>query len=213
MTEHREIRLPLEDLVSVLVDLNEMVVSLDRIGSRAGAGTADLWTLGRYVDDGDLARRLSRSRGVLSRVLDEQLSESENEEINDRCERGGYYAIPDERGPFAALDLRGVPAEVGAEIAELSAGLIASVHALAEPARDETHRLHSHLRALDRLGHRTRGTLSALVRAYAGEGGSVATLATVLGIEYEDAAELWASVLAADPGSDERWATGEPSNE
>jgi hypothetical protein len=37
----REIRIPLDKAVAVLLDLNEFVVSLDRLGSRVGAGDAD----------------------------------------------------------------------------------------------------------------------------------------------------------------------------
>ncbi|WP_405651319.1 hypothetical protein [Streptomyces sp. NBC_00019] len=37
----REIRIPLDEVVVVLQDLNEFVVSLDRLGSREASGTAD----------------------------------------------------------------------------------------------------------------------------------------------------------------------------
>lgn len=37
----REIRVPLDEVVAVLQDLNAFVVSLDRLGSRQAAGTAD----------------------------------------------------------------------------------------------------------------------------------------------------------------------------
>lgn len=42
----REIRLPLSEVVAVLRDLNEFVVSLDRLGSRQASGTADEHTVG-----------------------------------------------------------------------------------------------------------------------------------------------------------------------
>ncbi|WP_225802936.1 hypothetical protein [Streptomyces sp. NK15101] len=88
---HREIRLPLDEVVSVLRDLNEFVVSLDRIGSRMASGTADAHTLGTFVLDWDVARRLSRARHVIGVALDGQLSEEENAEIDALCEEGRFY--------------------------------------------------------------------------------------------------------------------------
>ncbi|GLY39104.1 hypothetical protein Amsp01_051280 [Amycolatopsis sp. NBRC 101858] len=58
----RELRLPLDEAVEVLCDLNEFVVSLDRIGSRQAGGAADDETMGRFVADWDLAGRLARAR-------------------------------------------------------------------------------------------------------------------------------------------------------
>nr|WP_159059475.1 hypothetical protein [Streptomyces antibioticus] len=87
----REIRLPLDEVVAVLQDLNEFVVSLDRIGSRQASGTADERTAGEFVADWDVARRLARARRVISVALDGQLSEAENAEIDALCERGRFY--------------------------------------------------------------------------------------------------------------------------
>ncbi|WP_329428023.1 hypothetical protein [Streptomyces sp. NBC_01268] len=58
----REIRIPLNDVVAVLQDLNEFVVSLDRLGSRMGSGTADEYTVGEFILDWDVPRLLSRAR-------------------------------------------------------------------------------------------------------------------------------------------------------
>jgi len=93
-----EIRLPLDEVVAVLQDLNEFVVSLDRIGSRQASGTADERTVGEFVADWDVARRLARARRVISVALDGQLSEEENAEIDALCERGRFYGEDGARG-------------------------------------------------------------------------------------------------------------------
>lgn len=87
----REIRLPLAEAVEVLCDLNEFVVSLDRIGSRQAGGDADDETAGRFVAEWDLARRLARARSLLAKALDEQLTAAENARIDERCERGRFF--------------------------------------------------------------------------------------------------------------------------
>ncbi|MET8975758.1 hypothetical protein ABZX85_09060 [Streptomyces sp. NPDC004539] len=87
----REIRIPLDEAVAVLRDLNEFVVSLDRLGSRVAFGDADEYTVGKFIFDWDVMRRLSRARRVISVALDEQLSEEEKLQIDDLCEQGRFY--------------------------------------------------------------------------------------------------------------------------
>ncbi|MEV2191030.1 hypothetical protein AB0I02_08550 [Streptomyces phaeochromogenes] len=87
----REIRIPLTEVVVVLQDLNEFVVSLDRLGSRQSFGTADEHTIGEFVADWDVARRLAHARRIISVALDEQLSEEENAEIDALCDQGRFY--------------------------------------------------------------------------------------------------------------------------
>ncbi|MEU6197311.1 hypothetical protein [Streptomyces sp. NPDC047061] len=87
----REIRVPLAEVVAVLRDLNEFVVSLDRLGSRQASGTADEHTVGRFIADWDVARRLARARHVLGVALDAQLSEEESAEIDALCDQGRFY--------------------------------------------------------------------------------------------------------------------------
>ncbi|MFD8008756.1 hypothetical protein [Streptomyces sp. NPDC058955] len=87
----REIRLPLDEAVAVLRDLNEFVVSLDRLGSRQASGTADAHTVGTFVADWDVARRLAHARHVIGLALDAQLSEEENAEIDALCDQGRFY--------------------------------------------------------------------------------------------------------------------------
>ncbi|WP_328459297.1 hypothetical protein [Streptomyces sp. NBC_00448] len=88
----REIRIPLDEAVAVLQDLNEFVVSLDRLGSRQASGTADDQTVGTFIADWDVARRLARARHVISAALDAQLSEEDNTEIDALCEQGRFYS-------------------------------------------------------------------------------------------------------------------------
>ncbi|MET9088206.1 hypothetical protein ABZX77_41070 [Streptomyces sp. NPDC004237] len=94
----REVRLPLDEVVAVLRDLNEFVVSLDRIGSRQASGTADEFTVGSFVAEWDVARRLARARRVIGVALDAQLSEEDNAEIDALCERGRFYGTEGEGG-------------------------------------------------------------------------------------------------------------------
>lgn len=67
------------------------MVSLDRLGSRQAGGDADDQTVGKFIDDWDVARRLSRARGIIDVALDEQLNKEENLEIDELCEQGRFY--------------------------------------------------------------------------------------------------------------------------
>ncbi|MFF8973552.1 hypothetical protein [Streptomyces sp. NPDC014995] len=87
----REIRMPLNEVVAVLQDLNEFVVSLDRLGSRQASGNTDEYTVGKFIADWDVARRLARARRVISVALDAQLSEEDNAEIDALCDQGRFY--------------------------------------------------------------------------------------------------------------------------
>ncbi|MFE2972641.1 hypothetical protein ACFXKC_55775 [Streptomyces sp. NPDC059340] len=87
----REIRIPLDEVVAVLQDLNEFVVSLDRLGSRQASGTADEYTVGKFIADWDVARRLARARDVLGVALDGQLNEDEIAELDALCDQGRFY--------------------------------------------------------------------------------------------------------------------------
>ncbi|MCW8100440.1 hypothetical protein [Streptomyces tauricus] len=91
--------MPLDEVVAVLRDLNEFVVSLDRLGSRQASGTADEHTVGMFVADWDVARRLARARRVISDALDAQLSEADNAEIDALCDQGRFYGTDDTISP------------------------------------------------------------------------------------------------------------------
>ncbi|MFD8424454.1 hypothetical protein [Streptomyces sp. NPDC059466] len=95
----REIRMPLSEVVAVLQDLNEFVVSLDRLGSHQGSGTADDYTVGKFIADWDVARRLARARRIISVALDAQLSQEDNAEIDALCDQGRFYGTDSTIGP------------------------------------------------------------------------------------------------------------------
>ncbi|MGW7529712.1 hypothetical protein [Streptomyces sp. NPDC054783] len=97
----REIRMPLNEAVAVLQDLNEFVVSLDRLGSRQASGTADEFTVSKFIADWDVARRLARARRVISVALDAQLSEEDNAAIDALCDQGRFYGEDGAIGPSA----------------------------------------------------------------------------------------------------------------
>ncbi|MFJ7205991.1 hypothetical protein ACIQWR_20945 [Streptomyces sp. NPDC098789] len=87
----REVRIPLDQAVEVVQGLNELVVSLDRLVSRLGAGTADESTIGTFVLDRNVLRMLARARQVVDVALDAELSEEENLEVDALCERGRFF--------------------------------------------------------------------------------------------------------------------------
>ncbi|MFD7767411.1 hypothetical protein [Streptomyces sp. NPDC059787] len=91
--------MPLDEVVAVLQDLNEFVVSLDRLGSRQASGTADEYTVGTFVADRDVARRLARARRVIGVALDAQLSEEDDAEIDARCDQGRFHGTDRATGP------------------------------------------------------------------------------------------------------------------
>ncbi|MFE1312534.1 hypothetical protein [Streptomyces sp. NPDC058755] len=99
----REIRMSLHEVVAVLQDLNEFVVSLDRLGSRQASGTADEYTVGQFIVDWDVARRLASARRVISVALDAQLSEEESAEIDALCEQGRFYGTDSDMSPSTRL--------------------------------------------------------------------------------------------------------------
>jgi len=87
----REIRLPLNEVVALVRDLNEFVVSLDRLGSGQASGNADECAVGKFIADWDVARRLAHARHIISVALDAQLSKEDNAEIDGLCEQGRFY--------------------------------------------------------------------------------------------------------------------------
>ncbi|WCD84085.1 hypothetical protein KPP03845_100405 [Streptomyces xanthophaeus] len=91
----REIRIPLDQAVAVVQDLNEFVVSLDRLRSRQASGTADDRTVGTFIDDWDVLRRLAHARYVIDAALEAELSEEEDLEIDDLCEQGRFFGDPE----------------------------------------------------------------------------------------------------------------------
>jgi hypothetical protein len=70
----------LQTLMRLFADLEEYVVSLDRILSRIGSG-ADSGILLNYVVERDVFRRLATTRMVITQILDGVVDEYELEEI------------------------------------------------------------------------------------------------------------------------------------
>ncbi|WP_241842174.1 hypothetical protein [Pseudofrankia sp. BMG5.36] len=70
------------DAVNAFRDLNELVVSFDRIGSRIGNGRNPAILYG-YVVDHDVTPRLARLREILGEALEEALSEEEVDQIGE----------------------------------------------------------------------------------------------------------------------------------
>lgn len=75
-----EARFSEDDLVRLFGDLEEIVVSLDRILSRIGAGAASDLLL-RYVVERDLLSRLARDRALVGDALADIIGEQAVEEI------------------------------------------------------------------------------------------------------------------------------------
>ncbi|GAA0613517.1 hypothetical protein HPO96_26740 [Kribbella sandramycini] len=69
MSERTSVEVPLEDLLSVFGDLEEYVVSLDRILSRVSFG-GDPAVLVGYVADRDVFRRVAFARRRLTELLE-----------------------------------------------------------------------------------------------------------------------------------------------
>ncbi|MGW0548133.1 hypothetical protein [Streptomyces altiplanensis] len=84
-------------LVGVLRDLDECVVSLDRLGSRQTSGTADEHTVGTFVAAWRVAPRPAHARAVISAAPDARLSEAKNLAVDGLCERGRFSG--DRSGP------------------------------------------------------------------------------------------------------------------
>ncbi|MET9500489.1 hypothetical protein ABZY42_01895 [Streptomyces sp. NPDC006622] len=98
----RGTRPPLDRAVAVPLDLDEFVVSLDRLGSRRASGTADEHTVGTFIADGDVTRRLAHARSVIGVAVDGALTVEGQLEIEDLDERSRFptddvgYGPPDE---------------------------------------------------------------------------------------------------------------------
>jgi hypothetical protein len=86
--EVRDVSLGLDDATVLFQDLEEYVVSLDRILSRIGSG-ADPAILVDYIVERKLRDRLARARGFVGDALELVLDEAEVERI---AENGFRYS-------------------------------------------------------------------------------------------------------------------------
>lgn len=78
-----EIPIDKESLLSALKELEFLVVSLDHIGSAELSTEVRANTVYRFVVDGDVFQRLSSIRRVLASTLDEAVSPTERDAIDD----------------------------------------------------------------------------------------------------------------------------------
>lgn len=83
MTNDSEVSLPLVDALRLLADVNEFVVSLDRIRSRIAFGGADPQILVDYVVDREVFQRLAEARRRLVEMVVPVIGEDGLEEIGE----------------------------------------------------------------------------------------------------------------------------------
>lgn len=86
-TPGEKLQIPLDDALLIFRDLEEYVVSFDRILSRIGAG-ADPVTLIDYLADRDIPSRLARARGIMGELLEERIGA---EAVDEIAENGYVY--------------------------------------------------------------------------------------------------------------------------
>jgi hypothetical protein len=79
------VTISLADAVSAVRDLNEYVVSLDRIGSRVGSGAAPAILLA-YITDHDVTTRLTRLRRVIADATEAVIGSDEVERIAETAD-------------------------------------------------------------------------------------------------------------------------------
>ncbi|QES49825.1 hypothetical protein DEJ50_20375 [Streptomyces venezuelae] len=82
------VEMSLSDAIVAARDLNEYVVSLDRILSRIGTGGQDPEILVRYIVDRDVRTRLAEMRNVICTALESRLGE---ERVDEICEEAYFY--------------------------------------------------------------------------------------------------------------------------
>ncbi|WP_327254632.1 hypothetical protein [Streptomyces sp. NBC_01244] len=82
------VEISLADAIQATRDLNEYVVSLDRILSRIGTGGKDPEILCDYVVDRKVLRRLGNLRNVIGTALEQELGE---EAVHEIAEEAYFY--------------------------------------------------------------------------------------------------------------------------
>jgi hypothetical protein len=80
-TEEREVSLPLAAAIELFRDMEEFVVSLDRIRSRIAFGQASPHIMMDYMVEREMFQRLAKARRVLSDLLEPVIGEEALEEI------------------------------------------------------------------------------------------------------------------------------------
>lgn len=83
MPDQESVRVSLNDALEVAAFLEQLTISLDRIGSRQGGGMDGPRMLGNFIDDDAIFQRASRLRLVLWEACQEVLGEEEVDRIAD----------------------------------------------------------------------------------------------------------------------------------
>ncbi|OHV34178.1 hypothetical protein BCD49_24935 [Pseudofrankia sp. EUN1h] len=83
VVEPEQVTITLADAISAFRDLNEFVVSLDRIGSRIGGGNNSPDILYGYIVSHDVGPRLARLRRMLGDALESAIGEDEVDRIGE----------------------------------------------------------------------------------------------------------------------------------
>jgi hypothetical protein len=81
-----EIQIDTESLVSVLKELEFLVVSLDHIGSAELSAEVKADAVHRFVVEGDVFRRLSSIRRLMALTLDDGVTSTERDAIDNLLE-------------------------------------------------------------------------------------------------------------------------------
>ncbi|ANH67402.1 hypothetical protein [Mitsuaria sp. 7] len=82
-----DVKMPLEDLLLCLDDLEYLVPSLAQIGSASLGHEERALELQRFAIEGNVFRRLATMRNRLTLVLEAQLSKAEVERFDARMEK------------------------------------------------------------------------------------------------------------------------------
>lgn len=82
-----EVVIPLDGAIEIARDLECIVVSLDRIGSRRVGGDADADTLDLFLAEWGVLQRLARARGVMWDAIATVVGEEAVEEIAEGVPR------------------------------------------------------------------------------------------------------------------------------
>ena len=85
-----------DEIVSILADLNELVVSLDRIGSywsdrKSDEEYCEIESL--FLTDWDVARKLSRVRSILESVFSDEVGDDGMDELERKLQECNYWQL------------------------------------------------------------------------------------------------------------------------
>ena len=85
--ERNTINIEVKQVVSILVDLEYLVTSLDRIGSAEICEEDQAKEVNDFVTEGNVFKRLARMRKLISKALDENISSRSQRSIDRKIEK------------------------------------------------------------------------------------------------------------------------------